>query len=246
MNKLLAILLFITATAFCQERKPLPGRVISANAGVADVFVINKATGSEVKTDAGGNFTIPSKTSDVLVVYSPRVALREFAISEKSFTEVPYVIEVEASSIELKEVVVDGSITSEKLGIVPANQKKYTPAERRLYTAGDFKPIMLLGLLAGGMPLDPVINAINGKTKNLKKQLAQERRETLLEKLHNICTANEITNDFKIPEEHVDGFLYYVIEDKEVATHVAAKNETLAKFRITELAQKYSELIKNE
>ena len=246
MNKFLAILLFIAATAFCQERKPLQGKVVSDGYGVADVFVINKATGSETKTDVSGNFNIASKAGDKLVVYSPRVTIREFAVSDKSFTEVPYVVEVEVSSLELDEVVVDGSITAEKLGIVPKNQKQYTPAERKLYTAGDFKPIMLLGLLVGSMPLDPLINAINGRTKRMKKLVAQEKREMLLEKLHNICTATEITNTFKVPEEHIDGFLYFVIEDKDVASLIDAKNESLAKFRITELAEKYVALIKEK
>jgi len=246
MNKLIAIVLFITATAFCQERKPLQGKVVSDGNGVADVFVINKATGLEIKTNAVGNFTIASKNGDVLVVYSPRVNIREFAVNDKSFAENPYVVEVEASSLELDEVVVDGSITAEKLGIVPVGQKQYTPAERKLYTTGDFKFISLLGLIGGSMPLDPLINAINGRTKRMKQLVAQEKREMLLEKLHNICTATEITDTFKVPEEHIDGFLYYVIEDKDVAAHIDAKNESLAKFRVTELAQKYLALIKEE
>lgn len=224
----------------------MQGKVVSDGNGVSDVFVINKATGTETKTDVSGGFNILSKVGDILVVYSPRVTIREFAMSDKSFAENPYVVEVEASSVELEEVVVDGSISAEKLGIVPKNQKRYTPAERKLYTAGDFKPIMLLGLLAGSMPLDPLINAINGRTKRMKKLVAQEKREMLLVKLHNICTESEITNTFKIPEEHVDGFLYFAIEDKDVAAHMDAKNESMAKFRITELAQKYLLLIKEE
>jgi hypothetical protein len=244
MTKLTAMLLLVCAAAFCQERVPLQGRVISGTIIVPGVFVINKATGTETKTDSGGNFTIPSKSGDMLVVYSPKTEVREFAISDASFKEVPYIVEVVISALELKEVVVDGNITSENLGIVPQNQKQYTPAERKLYTAGDFKPIMLLGLLGGGMPLDPVINALNGRTKSLKKQVDLEKREQLLQELHNICTVNEITNNLKIPEEHVDGFLYFVIEDKEVATLMDANNESLAKFRMTELAQHYSERIK--
>jgi len=244
MNRLIVLLLLVTAAAFCQERKPLLGRVVAAGVAVANVFVINKATATETKTDGSGNFTIPSKPGDMLVVYSPKTEVREFAISDASFKEVPYVAEVVMSALELKEVVVDGGITSEKLNIVPEGQKQFTPAERKLYTAGDFKPIMLLGLLGGGMPLDPVINALNGRTKSLKKQVDLEKRELLLQELHNICTVNEITNNLKIPEEHVEGFLYFVIEDKEVATLMEAKNESLAKFRIAELAQHYSERIK--
>jgi hypothetical protein len=49
---------------------------------------------------------------------------------------------------QLDEVVIRryNNINAVSLGIIP-NQKSYTPAERKLRTAGDFKPIMLLGLM---------------------------------------------------------------------------------------------------
>ena len=66
------------------------------------------------------------------------------------------------------------------MGIIPYGQKKYTPAERKLKTAGDFKPIHLLGLLGGAFALDPIINKINGRTKKLKKEIKVEGKETYL------------------------------------------------------------------
>ncbi|MXN91245.1 hypothetical protein GR160_08385 [Flavobacterium sp. Sd200] len=246
MLKLTALLLLVCTTAFCQERKPLYGKVEANKMGLTAVFVINKATGAEVKTDSSGNFTLNVSPGDVIVAYSARTTVREFAVSEASFTENPYVIEVEMSAEELEEVIVDASVTSQKLGIVPANQKQFTQAERHLYTTGDFKPIMLLGLLAGSMPLDPVINAINGRTKAMKKLVELEKREQLLEKLHNICTVTEITDNLKIPDEHVEGFLYFVTEDKEVQSLLANKSESLAKFKITGLAQNYLDRINHE
>jgi hypothetical protein len=38
---------------------------------------------------------------------------------------------------------------------------------------------MLLGLLGGSMPLDPLINKINGRTKRLKKLVVLEAKTTL-------------------------------------------------------------------
>jgi hypothetical protein len=42
-----------------------------------------------------------------------------------------------SESIDLKEVVIDenSQISAENLGIIPYGQKKYSPAERKLYTA---------------------------------------------------------------------------------------------------------------
>jgi hypothetical protein len=54
------------------------------------------------------------------------------------------------------------------LGITSANQN-HIRQQKELRTAGDFKPIMLLGLISS-MPLDPLINKINGRTKRLKKK----------------------------------------------------------------------------
>jgi hypothetical protein len=60
------------------------------------------------------------------------------------------------------------NINAVSLGIIPANKIIYA-SRRKLRTAGDFKPIMLLGLMGSSMPLDPLINKINGRTKRLKR-----------------------------------------------------------------------------
>jgi hypothetical protein len=44
-------------------------------------------------------------------------------------------------------------LSAESIGLFHTDKKRYTQAERHLQTVGDFKPIMLLGLLAGSMPL---------------------------------------------------------------------------------------------
>jgi hypothetical protein len=59
-------------------------------------------------------------------------------------------------------------ITAEKLGLFI--QKRYAHKRASFAEAGDFKAIMLLGFtFSRGMPLDPLINKINGRTKRLKR-----------------------------------------------------------------------------
>lgn len=96
------------------------------------------------------------------------------------------------------------------------------------------------------MPLDPIINAITGKTKRLKKELAVERRMADLEKINNLYTEEQIVADLKVPAENVNGFIYYAIEDKDFTAAVKAKNDTLAKFLLGGLAVKYVELLNGE
>ena len=62
-------------------------------------------------------------------------------------------------SIVLKEVIVNEhpEITAENLGIIPYGQKKYTSAERKLYTA------------TSGNGIDGLLNTISGRKAMLKK-----------------------------------------------------------------------------
>ncbi|KGO92101.1 hypothetical protein [Flavobacterium subsaxonicum] len=247
MAKLLYLLLFITTVGFSQERKPLNGRVVNGTAGISNVFVINKTLGAEVTTNSTGNFIISAKAGDKIVVYSNTLEVREFAISEACFLDNPYVLSVNYKPYELEEVTVTASaITAESLNIVPKNQRKYTPAEKKLYTAGDFKWIDLLHILGGSMPFDPVLNAINGRTKRMKEGIATEKKETASDYIDGLYTEDEIINGLKVPKEHVQGFVYYAIENPAVAAATRADNQSLVRLLMIDLANKYVSLKQQE
>jgi hypothetical protein len=233
-SSLLILLLCLPLLAFSQERKTLNGRVLVDGAGIGNVFIINKATGVEKKSDALGNFAIEARPGDMIAAYSPEIEVRDFAISEGSFKEQPYTIGVNMQAVELEEVVVDKKVTSESLGLVPEGQKRYTPAERKLYTA------------TSGFGVDILLNAMSGRTQKLKRALATEKKEILMEKIGNICTEEELMTDYKIPEEYVKGFVYYIVEDKEFATAMNSKNFTMARFLMTGLALKYRKSLDDE
>ena len=237
MNKWLFILL-VCATAFCQERKPLLGKVITGNTGISNTFVINKATGAEVKTDALGGFAIPAKPGDKIAVYSNTIEARDFAITEKSFTEMPYVVEVDLKSTELEEVVVEAKITSQSLGLVPKNYKFPTPAERRAkrYAAA----------AAPGFGLSYLINALSGNLYMLKLAAKYAEKEALIQNLGSIYTEDEITTECGVPKEYAKGFLYYAAENQQLANLISVKDTGGAKLLMNELGLKYLEVIKNE
>lgn len=236
-------LLTITA-AFAQQRKPLLGRVIAGDAVVPNVFVINKYTGVETKTSAYGDFTLPARAGDRIVIYGKIIEVREFEISEASFNQKPYLLEVDPKGTELKEVVIN-KISPESLGLVPKGQKQLTVAERRLKTASEFKPNFMFLLMGGiAFPLDPIINAISGRTKMLKKNLATERKEFNIDKLNNIYTPEQITAKLHIPEELVNGFIFYAVEDPECAEALRVKNNDMVRLRLMLLAEQFLALQK--
>ncbi|MHA3788207.1 hypothetical protein ACX0HA_08365 [Flavobacterium hauense] len=232
VNKLRYVLLFcfVCTVAFAQQLK---GRVVSGRVGVGNAFVINKVTGIETKTDAGGTFSIAAKPDDVLVVYNTKIMVREFMLNADSFKNMPYVVSVNYKVAELDEVVITkyGNVNTVSLGMVPANQKRYTVAERRLYTAG-----------YGSIGLVALINVISGRMKMLKRAYATEKQEVIFEGIKDMYDEEDINEQFNIPKEQVKGFMYYLVENSELIVAVKAKNKTYADFLMLGLSKKYLEL----
>lgn len=234
MSKLLYIfVLLVSLHALSQERKSFLGKVISGEMVIEDIFVINKTTGAETKTNSKGEFTISVKIGDQLVVYGTKTDVREFTINNLSFNEQPYVVSVDIKGYELEEVVVEGStVTSESLGLVPKGQKQYTPAERKVYTATE--------------GTDAIFNAISGRTKMLKKAAETEKKEGVIETLNGMYTDTEITEQFNIPTDYVRAFIFYAAEDKGIAKALKGKNESLVKLLMIDLAKKYLAATKSD
>lgn len=208
--------------------------MVTDGAGIGGIYIINKGTGAEKKSDALGNFVIEARAGDVITAYSSKTEVRDFVINEKSFEEDPYIISINTQTYELDEVVVEKRVTSESLGLVPPGQKRYTPAERKLFTA------------TSGFGIDILLNALSGRTQMLKRALETEKKEMLLEMIGNVCTEEELRTEYKIPEEYTRGFVYYVVEDKEFVSALRSGNDTMARFLMTGLATKYRKIIADE
>jgi hypothetical protein len=243
MTKLIYIIIFLFSLQGFAQRDTLIGRVKVSGSNAPDVFIINKNTGKEVKSGVAGLFEIPARNGDKLVVYSEHTIVREFFIGKESFAHMPYELEVDAKPYQLDEVVIDNKVNSKSLGLVPEGQKQYTVAERRLKTAGEFKPSLLF-FLGGGVafPLDPIINAISGRTKMLKKELATERKEMGMESIGNVYTAEEMTTELGIPAEKVQAFIFFAVEDPELMRAIKNKNEARAKLELAVLAGRYLDM----
>jgi hypothetical protein len=138
-----------------------------------------------------------------------------------------------SESIDLKVVIDENSqISAENLGIIPYGQKKYSPAERKLYTARS-------GLL------DPALNWITGRKAMLKKEVIVEYKEQMLIKLDYLFLP-VLHSNIKIPQEYVRGFQYYCVEDTDLVGSLNSRNKTLSQFLIIILAKKYNKIIVNE
>jgi len=240
------ILLLMMIPVFSQgSQQIVSARVMSGGYAIKGVLVVNVRAEREARTDSLGVFRIRAIMGDTLVVTDPGIKPVRVIINDKFSNSMP-IVNVELNDVyQLEEVVVEkyNALNSEALGLVPKGQKKYTSQERKLYTAGDFKLIHLLGLLGGSFPLDPVFNAINGRTKTLKKTIAIEKKESTVGWLNRMFSDDEIVTNYNIPQDYVQGFYYYCVEDSELAAAVKAGNDTKARFLMSSLALAYLDMI---
>jgi hypothetical protein len=247
VNKNITFLFFLfslsqVVSAQAGSEKWVKGQITSDVIPLEGVSVTNASSEIKVVSDQYGVFSIQAKEGDILNFSAINYESLRKIIRNQEFKEGNMIVSLTPKSIELKEVIINEhpSISAENLGIIPRDQVKLTTAERRLQTAGDFKPIHLLGLLGGLLAVDPILNAINGKTKRLKKEVILEKKEFLMAKLEVLFEDRYYIETLKIPEELIKGFQYYCVEDADFASSLQSKNKTMCMFLITGLASSFN------
>lgn len=134
----------------------------------------------------------------------------------------------------LKEVIIkNSSINAVSLGVVKKKVKQLTHAERKLKTAGDFKPVHLLQILGGSLDVDPILNAINGRTKKIKKEIQIEKKEAGLSYLNDFFL-KYLQSNFKLSNESINRIFYYAIEDQNVQIMINSKENEKINFFLLE------------
>ena len=237
-NKLtfIFILLFVQTGI---SQKLCNGTILVDDKLAEQVNVVNATTNKSTITDSEGNFVISVSIGDVLVFSAVNLETKRKVISSDDLRDELVAVKMSRSIIPLREVKVNENtaITAENLRIIPKGQKKYSPAERRVHEA----------TTGGGIvPLNPILNAISGRTTMLKKEVVAEKNERLLLRLDGWFEEKYYTNYLKIPKDFIRGFHYFLIEDSDFVRALKAKNKTLTKFLMNKLALDYKETIAKE
>ncbi len=243
MNKSIVITIFLIL--FLQNnfaQTLLKGKIICDASDLEGINVINLNNLKNTTTLQFGYFTIEAKANDTLLISGLQIKGIRIELQESDFSKKLFFVRLKPKINELEEVVVRNKITAVSLGIIPKGVKTYTPAERRLKNAGEFKPTFILGVLGGALPIEPIINAISGRTKRLRKELKIERSEILLAQLNDLYQDNFYVDNLKIPSDYINGFKYFVIDDKKLIASLHSKNNTLTTFLLGELAEKYKSI----
>lgn len=239
INSTLQIIFFLLVVqlSFGQKTtsKEITGQIFEQSSNVEGVNVINNTTQVTAVSDSGGLFSIVVKEGDVLVFSAVNLDPVKRRITVEDLNATSIVIKMTAKEVELKEVIVNenANITAENLGVIPYGQKKYTAAERKVYTATSTS-------------VDKLLNGISGRTAMLKKEVNVEKKEMLFRKIEYLFDENYYTERLKIPVADIKGFQLYCVDDAEFAVSLSTKNKTMSMFLITDLARKYLTILENE
>lgn len=217
------------------DSKQIVGKVFEQSTPIEGVNIINNTTQVATVSDAEGNFSITAREGEVLVFSAVNLEPLKRRVVAADFYPNLLLAKMTAKEVELKEVIINenANITAENLGIIPYGQKKYTPAERKVYTANSTS-------------VDKLLNAISGRTTMLKKEVNLEKKEALFRKLEYLFDENYYTDRLLIPVDDIKGFQLFCVDDADFAVSLNTKNKTMSMFLITDLARKYLTILENE
>jgi hypothetical protein len=246
--KIFFLFVFIQSVGFCQstELTLLRGKIICPIKELGEVNILNLRSETASTSNNSGSYTMFVKVGDTLEFKSLQIETHKIVISKTDLVKPLLVTNLVPKTIDLSEVEIKdySHINAVSLGILEKPAKKYTPAERRLRTAGTFHWYSPLLIPLGGMSVDGILNSISGRTAMLQKELAIEKKERNMLKIENQFPNDYFIKKLKIPEEYVKGFLYYIVDDTKLIAYINEKNKGMSKFRLSQLATEYLTLLK--
>lgn len=217
--------------------KRLRGRVEATGKDVVGVVVQNSTLQNAVVTDIEGVFSIKVRPNDTLVFsavhFKRKVLPVGSALYNSSFVTVP----MEEFVNELEEVVVrpfdlsgnlnqdlgglrlEKDVSATKLGLPNANVKIITQSERMLQEASGLGFQAGSGI-GGAVTLNPIINAITGRTKMLKNRVKVDNTYARTQRVEDFYADTLFTTVLKIPSGKIDDFMYFCEVDQGFQTLV--------------------------
>lgn len=228
-NKISTVSLFLITilfsfTSYAQNNDVIiNGEITNNSPDIEGIHILNISSLVATITKRDGTFQISGKVNDTLLISSIQYEIQKIVLTETIINSKKLAIRLYIKVNELDEVIVKPhnlsgdlsrdlretttayeSVRPSKLGLPNAYVKRKTQTERRIYEAKS----------GGGiLPLNPIINAITGRTRKLKNQLRLERKEQKLEDIRGQYD-REIYSDFlKVPEEKLDDFMHFCAVD---------------------------------
>lgn len=225
--------------------KQIEGRVYSESGDVAATHVLNITSQKASITNSAGFFSIAAKLNDTLMFSAVQFKRKTIVVNQSVLESKLLYVPLEDAINELDEVIVmpynltgdmttdlgrteiEPVVTASTLGLPNAYVIPPTQAERELYEATS----------GGGiLPLNPILNAITGRTKMLKQRVARNEKYERTQRVRAFYPDSLYRTEFRIPEEKIADFMYFCEVDITFQTLVDSHD----RFRIWEYMRKKS------
>ncbi|RZJ67215.1 MAG: hypothetical protein EOO50_06745 [Flavobacterium sp.] len=242
---LIALLLCCALSWSQKKRKSLQGKVLIGELVAEDgeVRIRNMSSGEKVATLPGGFFTLAARANDTLLFQSPDAITRKMVITSFDMDEELVIVDLDPTGTQLKEVVVDkNKITSESVGLPQG--KEYTQAERKLESATTTKSQRPADQAYTAIGTDGVLNKLSGRTAQLKKEAEVEKKQAWKQRLSERYEKQYFIDTLKLPSDHVEGFLFYAVEDKKFMETLQSENDEEIQLQLGVLATRYKKTLK--
>lgn len=229
----------------------IKGRVIANEENLSEIHVLNTSSHKGVLTDRNGYFEIPVALNDILLFSSIQFEKKEVKVYANILKNGSLDVLLEKQVVELEEVIVtlgnltgsleediqnieiEPAVSSKTLSLPNAGANVMTQSERRLYTARtwDFR--------GAAVKIDPLINAISGRTKMLKNRVKLEDKTAKYNKVFENYDDSLIAIKLKIPVEKIYNFYYYCEMDSTFDSIINLNNKGLMWMFIIKKSEEY-------
>lgn len=223
------------------ERVEVNGVIYADNNDVESVTIYNTSSNKGTITNSKGEFIIKVALNDIVEISALQFKAVTVNIDKEVITSNVLKVYLTEYVNKLDEVIVGKVLTGNLLsdienvegeppinffdvGIPGYTGKPATQSERRLSEAGEFKPKMLLGLLGGGIPLNPILNGISGRTKELKQRVKLEANDNLLQKI-KARLSEDFFSTYKLEKNKHTDFFYFCEEDENFSKRCKNKSD---------------------
>ncbi len=217
------------------QTKLLKGKVTAGSGEVTGVTIQNLTSRRATITDFEGNFALRATTGDTLVFSAVQFKRKIIPVTETLFATTFVVVPMEEFVNALEEVVVQpfglsgdldkdlnglqvqNEVSAEALGLPNAGKAHPTQSERLLAEAkGGVWSLGAGAVGAGtGIPINPIINAITGRTKKLKNRVKVDRTYARTQNVRQEVTDSIFEVEFNIPKTNIADFMYFCEIDQE-------------------------------
>ncbi|CAH8283850.1 hypothetical protein EV196_103480 [Mariniflexile fucanivorans] len=234
---------------------------VETNTDLENIHVINKTAQIFTITNRNGEFKIVAKLNDTIMFSSLQNKPKTVVITKNILLFKALRVTLEEQINELDEVTIGKILTGNLLsdiqnveGDVPINfydvgipgytGKPATQNERRFneaITGPGGQKLKWYSPLTGSIPLNPIMNAISGRTKELKNQIKLEEKEELMQSIKgrlakDFFASNPMEEDLKMD------FFYFCADDENFIKY--CENQSDFKILIF-LRQKHKQYMEN-